>query len=146
MLAIGFPLTTAGMTNRLMDILLSNPSFLKWFVTEIKNAKKTIVIVNYMAALQEDDKNGPVAKIVCALIEAVKRKIRVQIVLEGNKLQENYRFWRVLKDAGVDVWLDTSVTFIHAKAVLIDDNKLCIGSHNITNAAKLGSASKASHI
>jgi HKD family nuclease len=116
-------------------MLLPNPSFLEWLLDVIKNAKKTIVIVNYMAALSEDDKNGPVARIVCALAEAVKRGIQVQIILEGNKLQENYNFWRVLKSYGADVWLDTSVTFLHTKAVLIDDRKLCIGSHNITSAA-----------
>lgn len=117
------------------DILLPNPLFLRWFLSGIKNAKKTIVIVNYMAVLKKGDKRYAVASIVHALVDAVKRGVHVRIVLEGSKLQENYAFWRALKDAGADVWLDTSVTFIHTKAVLIDDRILCVGSHNITDAA-----------
>lgn len=117
-----------------MNILLPNPDLLKWLIGSIAKAKRSVVVVNYMATLKEGDK-GAVAKVVAALVSAVKRGITVEVVLEGSKLSENYLFWRTLKDAGADCWMDTSVTFIHTKAVLIDDKVLCIGSHNITTAA-----------
>lgn len=115
-------------------MLLPNPDFLKWFLGAITKAKKSVVVVNYMATLKEGEK-GAVAKVAAALVSAIKRGVQVQVVLEGNKLGENYLFWKVLKDAGADCWMDTSVTFIHTKAILIDDKTLCIGSHNITAAA-----------
>ena len=115
-------------------MLLPNPDFLEWLLRAVKSARRSIVVVNYMATLKENGK-GAVAKVAAALVSAVKRGVDVQVVLEGSKLGENYLFWRVLKDAGADVWMDTSVTFIHTKGILIDDKVLCIGSHNITTAA-----------
>jgi len=117
-----------------MNPLLPNPDFLKWLLGAVDKARKSVVIVNYMATLKEGQK-GAVQKVAAALVSAIRRGVKVQVVLEGNKLGENYLFWKVLKDAGADCWMDTSITFIHTKAILIDDKTLCIGSHNITAAA-----------
>lgn len=115
--------------------LLPNPEFLNWFLGAIADARASIVIVNYLATLDEGDKKSPVAQIVAALILAVKRGVCVLLILEGSKFKENYFFYRTLKDGGADVWMDTSLTFIHTKAILVDDKTLCVGSHNISNNA-----------
>lgn len=114
-----------------MLALLPNPNFLSWLISSINEARRSIIIVNYLATLDENRK-GPVGRIVIALIASIKRGVAVTVILEGSKFRENYPFYRRLKDAGADVWMDTSLTFIHTKAVLLDDKILCIGSHNLS--------------
>ena len=117
-----------------MTHLLPNPDFLEWLVASIAKARREIVLVNYLATLRKDGK-GAVGRLVKALRAALKRKVEVRLVLEGTKLAENYAFYRALKDAGADAWMDTSATFIHEKAVMIDGKVLCIGSQNLTDSA-----------
>lgn len=116
-------------------ILLPNPDFLRWAMLAIAGAHKAIVIVNYLAALDEGDRSGAVALIVVALKDAVKRGAAVTVTLEGSKFRENYPFYQRLKDGGADVWMDTSLTFIHTKAILVDESVLCVGSHNLSASA-----------
>jgi len=118
-----------------MSKLLPNPDFLSWLLAAIGKARKELLLVNYLASLREGDKKGPVAQIVSALRKARRRGVDVSIILEGSKLHENYHFYRILKDAGCDVWMDTSITFIHQKVVLVDGRILSVGSHNLTTRA-----------
>lgn len=93
-------------------------------------------MVNYLAEIPEyrggDD---PVTRTARALIAAGRRNVDVQVVLEGIKIRNNYAFYRLLKDAGIDTWMDTSLTFVHHKVAVFDDRSIIVGSHNITRAA-----------
>lgn len=115
--------------------LLPNPDFLAWLLAAIARAKKSVLLVNYLATLAEGDRTGPVARVAAALARARRCGVRVEIILEGSKFQENVAFYRRLKEADADVWMDTSLTFIHTKAVAIDGRLLCAGSHNLSASA-----------
>lgn len=115
-------------------ILLPNPDFLEWLLTVLAKARRSIVLVNYLATLGQE-RHGPVSRVAAALAAAVRRKVKVSIVLEGSKFRENMDFYRMMRAAGADIWMDTSLTFIHTKAVLVDDRVLCVGSHNLSAAA-----------
>jgi len=118
---------------------LPNPDFFNELLLRLKKAKREIVIVNYLAEIPGKGLHrrnaDPVTKIARALIRAQKRGVGVSIILEGSKFQENYPFYRMMKDAGNDAWLDTSKSFIHHKIVVIDEKLLFVGSHNLTYAA-----------
>lgn len=118
-----------------MPQLLPNPDFLNWFLAAINSASKSVTIVNYLATYDTEREGDSVGRIVTALAAAIKRNVKVEIILEGSKFRENFPFYQVLKNAGASVWMDTSLTFIHTKAILIDDNTLCIGSHNLSQNA-----------
>lgn len=127
-----------------MNILLPNPDFLKWLLKSISGASKSITVVNYLATLSsyppssrggDKGEGDPVRMIVMALVASIKRGVAVTVILEGSKFGENYSFYNALKKGGADVWMDTSLTFIHTKAVLIDGKVLCIGSHNLSSNA-----------
>ncbi|MBU4483833.1 hypothetical protein KKA47_00250 [bacterium] len=119
---------------------LPNPVFINMLIAQIRGARKRIVIVNFLAQILEKSKKGDrIEKIVRALIAAIKRGVSLEVVLEGSKFDFNYNFYRRLKDAGANCWMDTSKTFIHTKAVLFDDKYLISGSHNLTDASMWGS-------
>ena len=144
---------------------LPNPKCLPEILRRINKARRSIVAVNYIAefstrndliivraspAVGRSDYNivraspavdrgesrtDPVLILAQALVHAHKRGVKVSVILEGSRLKDNYPFYRFLKDRGVDVWLDTSQTLIHHKAILADDKILIIGSHNWSTAA-----------
>lgn len=117
-----------------MIVPLPNPDFLARLLKCVRGARRSIILVNYLAEIPEVGPD-PVTEIAHALIRAKGRGVRIQVLLEGLKLGNNYPFYRLLKDAGVDVWMDTSRTFIHHKVLLVDDSLIIVGSHNLTKAA-----------
>ncbi|HPM42157.1 MAG TPA: phospholipase D-like domain-containing protein, partial [bacterium] len=114
--------------------LLPNPDYFPWLLAAVGRAKRSVVLVNYLAAMGEPAR-GPVFKLARALAAACRRGVRVEATLEGSKFRENMPFYRYIKSAGADAWMDTSLTFIHTKAILIDGRLLCVGSHNLSTSA-----------
>jgi len=113
---------------------LTNPKYLDCLLGRILKAKREIIAVQYLVELG-DRKADPVERVAKALIDAKRRKVNVSVILEGSKFEGNYPFYNVLKSAGIDCWLDTSKTFIHQKACLVDGKYLISGSHNWTRAS-----------
>jgi len=114
---------------------LPNPEYLKELLRRIRKARKSVVAVNYLAEISAESGKGrkaedPVRDLALSLIAAKRRGVNVTVILEGSKLDQNYPFYRMLRDKGGDVWMDTSKTFIHQKSVLIDERILFLGSHN----------------
>ena len=130
---------------------LPNPKCFPELLARINRARRSIAAVNYIAEFStRDDSNivrassalrrsesrtDPVLILADALVHARKRGVKVSVILEGSRLKDNYPFYRFLKDKDVDVWLDTSQTLIHHKALLVDDRILITGSHNWSHAA-----------
>lgn len=109
-----------------------NADFYNELIRCINNARKTIIIVNYVAELLRREKGNPVYDLCRGLVMAKRRGVKIDIILEGSKFEQSYPFFRYLKDNGIDCWLDTSETFIHQKTVLIDGGYLIAGSHNLS--------------
>lgn len=114
---------------------LPNPACFPAILKAVNGARSSVVVVNYIAEFSDRVKKDPVAVLASALVRAKKRGVGVAVILEGSRFKDNYPFYRYLKDKGVDVWLDTSITLIHHKAVLVDDEVLISGSHNWSYAA-----------
>lgn len=117
---------------------LTNPQYFSEIMLLTKRARTSIIVVNYLAELS-GSKKDPVLSFARALAFAHRRGVKVSCILEGSRFEKNYPFYRILKDKGVDVWLDTSKTLIHQKAALFDGRMLVAGSHNLTAASLLHS-------
>ena len=117
---------------------LPNPDYFPELKRRIERARRRVVVVNFVAELEPKGRkrgDDPVLDIARALIAAKRRGVDVVVFLEGSKLQVNYPFYRMLKAADVDIWMDTSQTFIHHKVAVIDDRWIFVGSHNLTRPA-----------
>jgi len=110
----------------------SNEKYFSEIIRRFGRAKKGIKIIQYLAELISAKRCPAVYKVARSLVKAAGRGVDIQIILEDSNLRENYNFYRMLKDKNVDVWLDTSATYIHRKSILIDNKYLISGSHNLT--------------
>ena len=96
-------------------------------VREIENAKNRIGMQAYFFTSRE------IAK---ALEDAVKRDIRVTLILDESQRKIKYSPWRQLKKAGINVLFDKEHKTANNKIILIDDHTVLTGSYNYTKAAE----------
>jgi phosphatidylserine/phosphatidylglycerophosphate/cardiolipin synthase-like enzyme len=71
-----------------------------------------------------------------ALIDAHKRKIEVNILLDKGQLNATNSKYNNVKNAGVNTKIDYKPAIAHNKIIIIDDVVVITGSYNFTNAAQ----------
>ncbi|MCX5707953.1 MAG: phospholipase D-like domain-containing protein [Candidatus Omnitrophica bacterium] len=104
----------------------------------IAQANKSIYLVMFTVESSASKQSKP-GELVGLLIEAAKRGVEVRVVLDQNvdyvswdpRIKSTNAFRR-LKDAGVDVRYDEPARYTHAKAVVIDQKTVILGSTNWT--------------
>ena len=102
----------------------------------LEEAKDSIYVAMYIISLPSGgDANNPVSMLVDDLIEAKKRGVYVKVVLDDTKFNVNYLGFRRLKEAGVDIGLDSPGKLMHGKGIVIDKRLVFIGSTNWTRAS-----------
>ncbi len=69
-----------------------------------------------------------------ALIRAKQRGVDVKVVLESQQVSQ-YSVYEKLKDAGIDVLLDSNPAYMHDKIAVIDGRIVITGSYNWTKRA-----------
>lgn len=71
-----------------------------------------------------------------ALIERARAGVIVQGVFEERNAESEYGQYSRLRDAGLDVWLDSNPYIMHHKVIIIDDATVILGSYNFTSNAE----------
>lgn len=94
---------------------------------EIRNAKSEILVQAYSFT------SAPIAK---ALLEAYKRGVKVEAILDKGQRKERYTSATFLNNAGIPVLIDSSHAIAHCKIIVIDRQTLITGSFNFTKAAE----------
>lgn len=79
----------------------------------------------------------PIAR---ALVEAYKRGIDVQVILDKSQRGERYTSATFLANEGVPVFIDAEHKIAHNKVMVIDGTTIITGSFNFTKAAEEGNA------
>jgi len=101
-------------------------------------ARKEIVLSFFLFKLSDHGKNRT-AQIEKSLRSAVRRGVRVVVLLERSKYQDitktNTKTATRLKHDGMTVFFDSLKQITHTKVVVIDRKILFIGSHNLTESA-----------
>ena len=100
-------------------------------VDNIGKAKSTILVQAYSFT------SAPIAK---ALVDANKRGVKVQVILDKSQRTEKYSGADFLLHEGVSTWIDAKHAIAHNKIMVIDGHTILTGSFNFTKAAEESNA------
>ncbi len=116
-------------------------------LTELNNAKSSIQVFMYLVSVSSDQPDSQVNQLIQALIKAKERGLSVKVILDQNiDFQEetndeaiyqnkNQRAYEVLKQNNILVFFDEADIYTHAKAIVIDEETVILGSTNWSKAA-----------
>jgi phosphatidylserine/phosphatidylglycerophosphate/cardiolipin synthase-like enzyme len=76
------------------------------------------------------------ALIAKALLEAHKRGVKVQVILDKSQRSEKYTSATFLTNAGIPTFIDAKHAIAHNKIMIIDREIVITGSFNFTKAAE----------
>ena len=93
----------------------------------IREAKSEILVQAYSFT------SAPIAK---ALIDAHKRGVHVQIILDRSQRKERYSSADFTAHAGIPTYIDAAHAIAHNKVMVIDKAVVITGSFNFTKAAE----------
>jgi phosphatidylserine/phosphatidylglycerophosphate/cardiolipin synthase-like enzyme len=96
-------------------------------INEIEQAKAEILVQAYSFT------SAPIAK---ALVNAHKKGINVQVILDKSQRSERYTSATFLKNAGIPTFIDDRHAIAHNKIMVIDKETVITGSFNFTKAAE----------
>jgi phosphatidylserine/phosphatidylglycerophosphate/cardiolipin synthase-like enzyme len=121
-------------------VILTNEDYFPVLLEAIDKAQNEIIISIFSFKAGEH-KNSYPDRILSHLDKAVKRGVKVIVILErtDDKSSEldiqNRQTGRLLAEKGVNVFFDSPRKTTHTKLVVIDQRLLILGSHNFTQSA-----------
>jgi phosphatidylserine/phosphatidylglycerophosphate/cardiolipin synthase-like enzyme len=96
-------------------------------VAELGKAKESVLIQAYSFT------SAPIAK---AAVDAHKRGVKVQAILDKSQRSEKYSELDFLARAGIPTYIDAQHAIAHNKIMIIDGETVITGSFNFTKAAE----------
>jgi phosphatidylserine/phosphatidylglycerophosphate/cardiolipin synthase-like enzyme len=100
-------------------------------VRALGGAKETIYVQAYSFT------SAPIA---AALVEAHKRGVKTQVILDKSQQTEKYSEADFLQHAGLPVFIDSAHSIAHNKVMILDGQTVITGSFNFTKAAEMSNA------
>ena len=100
-------------------------------VKEFGNAKATVLVQAYSFT------SAPIAK---ALVDAHKRGVKVEVILDKSQKGEKYSSADFVINAGIPTKIDTKHAIAHNKVMIIDSATVVTGSFNFTKNAEESNA------
>jgi phosphatidylserine/phosphatidylglycerophosphate/cardiolipin synthase-like enzyme len=96
-------------------------------VSVINDAKTEVLVQAYSLT------SSPIAR---ALLNAHKRKIKVDVLLDKSQRKKHYRSTTLMANAGIPIFVDDEHSIAHNKVMIIDKKIVITGSFNFTRAAE----------
>ncbi len=100
-------------------------------IRELNKAKSTILVQAYSFS------SAPIAK---ALLNAHKRGVKVEVILDKSQRTQKYSSATFLYNQGIPVKIDGQHAIAHNKVMVIDGETVITGSFNFTKAAEENNA------
>jgi phosphatidylserine/phosphatidylglycerophosphate/cardiolipin synthase-like enzyme len=102
-------------------------------VTDLNNARTKILVQAYSFT------SAPIAM---ALVDASKRGVHIEVVLDRSQKSQKYSSADFVAHAGIPVFIDSKHAMAHNKIMIIDRGTLRTGSFNFTKGAEQKNAEK----
>ncbi len=96
-------------------------------VQEIQKARREILVQAYSFTADP---------ITYGLVDAKKRGVKVEILLDRSNEAERYSDIKILLDQGLEPHIDAEHAIAHNKIMIIDQKVVVTGSYNFTNQAE----------
>ena len=96
-------------------------------IKELNKAKSTVLVQAYSFT------SAPIAK---ALLNAHKRGVKVEVILDKSQRTDKYSSATFLFNAGIPTKIDSKHAIAHNKVMVIDGETVITGSFNFTKAAE----------
>lgn len=93
----------------------------------LKQAKETVLVQAYSFTS---------AAIAAALVDAHKRGVKIQVLLDRSQRTEKYSSADFVAHAGISTLIDARHAIAHNKVMVIDGRTVITGSFNFTKAAE----------
>ena len=100
-------------------------------VANLDKATNTVLVQAYSFT------SAPIAK---ALVDAKKRGVKVQVILDKSQRVERYSSADFIQHAGIRTFIDAKHAIAHNKIMVIDGKTVLTGSFNFTKAAEENNA------
>ena len=100
-------------------------------VREVGKARSTLRVQAYSFT------SAPIAK---ALVDAHRRGVKVEVLLDKSQRRERYTAADFLVHAGVPTYIDSRHAIAHDKVMVVDGKTVLTGSFNFTKAAEESNA------
>ena len=100
-------------------------------VKQLGAAKESVLVQAYSFT------SAPIAK---ALMEAHKRGVKVQVILDKSQWTEKYSSATFFQNAGIPTFINDKHAIAHNKVMVIDGRIVITGSFNFTKAAEESNA------
>ena len=100
-------------------------------VKELDGARETVLVQAYSFT------SAPIAK---ALVDAHKRGVKVQVILDKSQWTEKYSSATFFQNVGIPTFVDEIHGLAHNKVMVIDGHVVITGSFNFTKAAEESNA------
>jgi phosphatidylserine/phosphatidylglycerophosphate/cardiolipin synthase-like enzyme len=120
------------LTNAPAQIYFSpNGGCTKAIVAELGMAKSEVLVQAYSFT------SRAIAK---ALLNAQKRGVSIQVILDKSNLSDNYSAADFTAHTGIPTYIDAQHSIAHNKIMIIDTEVVITGSFNFTRAAEVNNA------
>lgn len=122
----------AGSTPSSVDVRFSPKGGCTEAVVDALNGAKATVLVQAYSFTS--------APIAAALVEAHKRGVKVEVILDKSQKTEKYSSADFVAHAGIPTRIDAKHAIAHNKIMIIDGKTVITGSFNFTKAAEQNNA------
>lgn len=100
-------------------------------VQTLNNAKRSVQVQAYSFT------SAPIAK---ALVDAHKRGVQVQVILDKSNKTAKYSSADFVAHAGIATYIDAAHDIAHNKIIIVDGETVITGSFNFSKSAEVGNA------
>lgn len=118
-------------TSSTTQLVIDN-GFIERVLPMVKRAEKQILVCTYAWRLYPNEPDREIQKLYIELCRAIARGVSILVI------SDKYNLLRELGNMGFETRFIGSKKCMHAKAILIDQKELIVGSHNLTARANEG--------